>query len=101
VLLCRDCLHQARADYGALIAAGRGDVPLIELRWRAPRAVAVSSLAWCAAHAGRGISAEHPHPPASGDHVRAHGKSLVNGKKLFAGTFGDQRCITGRLPKSR
>ncbi len=44
MLLCRDCLHQARADYGALIAAGRGDVALIELRWR------------CAACGGRRVS---------------------------------------------
>jgi hypothetical protein len=33
-LCCRDCRHLAFADYAALIAAGRGDTPLVELRWR-------------------------------------------------------------------
>jgi hypothetical protein len=36
-LNCRSCLHQADADLEALIDAGRGDVPLIELRWRCTR----------------------------------------------------------------
>jgi hypothetical protein len=34
VLTCRSCLHQVDADLEALIAAGRGDTPLVELRWR-------------------------------------------------------------------
>jgi hypothetical protein len=36
-LNCRSCLHQTDADLEALIEAGRGDVPLIELRWRCGR----------------------------------------------------------------
>src|SRR4051812_13894433 len=34
LLTCWACQHQTDADLGALIAAGRGDVPLIEQRWR-------------------------------------------------------------------
>jgi hypothetical protein len=33
-LTCRACLRQHDADLEALIASGRGDVPLIRLRWR-------------------------------------------------------------------
>jgi hypothetical protein len=38
MLTCWHCHDQADADLPALIAAGRGDVPLIRLRWRG---------AWC------------------------------------------------------
>jgi hypothetical protein len=31
---CKACRHARDADLGALIAGGRGDVPLIETRWR-------------------------------------------------------------------
>jgi hypothetical protein len=37
VLACDDCGHTATADYAALIAGGRGDVPLCDLRWRCAR----------------------------------------------------------------
>jgi hypothetical protein len=30
---CKSCHRQAPADLEALIAAGKGDVPLINLRW--------------------------------------------------------------------
>jgi ribosomal protein L44E len=33
-LSCRSCLHRATADLTALVRDGRGDVPLIQLRWR-------------------------------------------------------------------
>lgn len=33
-LTCRSCLHARAADLRGLIAAGRGDVPLVRLRWR-------------------------------------------------------------------
>jgi hypothetical protein len=31
---CKSCRHQAHADLAALITSGRGDVPLIHLRFR-------------------------------------------------------------------
>jgi hypothetical protein len=31
---CKACRHAKDADLGALIAGGRGDVPLIQTRWR-------------------------------------------------------------------
>jgi hypothetical protein len=31
---CKACRHQAPADLPAIIAAGKGDVPLIQLRFR-------------------------------------------------------------------
>ena len=31
---CKSCRHQAEADLQALIDAGRGDVPLVDLRFR-------------------------------------------------------------------
>ena len=34
---CKSCRHQDVADLEALIAAGRGDAPLINLRWRCGR----------------------------------------------------------------
>jgi hypothetical protein len=34
---CKSCHHQGPADLAALIAAGKGDVPLISLRWRCGR----------------------------------------------------------------
>ena len=34
VVICNGCQHAAEADQAALIAAGRGDVPVIELRFR-------------------------------------------------------------------
>ena len=34
---CKSCHHQDVADLEALIAAGRGDTPLINLRWRCGR----------------------------------------------------------------
>lgn len=33
-LICGDCPHTAVVDYAALIAAGKGDVPLVDLRFR-------------------------------------------------------------------
>jgi hypothetical protein len=33
-LWCKSCRHQADADLQALVDAGRGDVPLIDLRFR-------------------------------------------------------------------
>jgi hypothetical protein len=37
VLTCRSCFHQRDADLAALIDAGRGDMPLVDLRWRCAR----------------------------------------------------------------
>jgi hypothetical protein len=37
LLTCWHCRHQADADLPALVAAGRGDVPLVRLRWRCTR----------------------------------------------------------------
>jgi hypothetical protein len=37
MLTCWHCRHQDDADLPALIATGRGDVPLIKLRWRCAR----------------------------------------------------------------
>jgi len=34
---CRPCRHQGFADLAALVAGGRGDVPLVQLRWRCGR----------------------------------------------------------------
>jgi hypothetical protein len=54
-LSCRACRYRRDADLQALIDAGRGDVPLVELRWR---------CAWCG----------HPHVNAvvmSKDKVRS------------------------------
>jgi hypothetical protein len=34
LLTCRSCLRNRHADLEALVADGRGDMPLIELRWR-------------------------------------------------------------------
>ena len=34
LLTCWSCRHQRDADLAGLIAAGRGDVPLVQLRWR-------------------------------------------------------------------
>ena len=34
---CKSCRHQGVADLEALIAAGRGDIPLVSLRWRCGR----------------------------------------------------------------
>ena len=31
---CKSCRHAKDADLTALIAAGKGDVPLVRLRWR-------------------------------------------------------------------
>jgi hypothetical protein len=33
-LSCRACQRQRDADLQALVDAGRGDVPLVQLRWR-------------------------------------------------------------------
>lgn len=33
-LWCRACQHQVVADLAALVRDGRGDVPLVRLRWR-------------------------------------------------------------------
>lgn len=38
-----DCLHQSFADMAALVAEGRGDVPLIQLRFAAASAAAAGS----------------------------------------------------------
>ncbi len=37
LLTCRSCLHQRDADLPALVETGRGDVPLIHLRFRCSR----------------------------------------------------------------
>jgi hypothetical protein len=34
LLTCRSCFRSQHADLEALVAGGRGDVPLVELRWR-------------------------------------------------------------------
>ena len=34
LLTCWSCKHQRDADLAGLIAAGRGDTPLVQLRWR-------------------------------------------------------------------
>jgi hypothetical protein len=34
LVFCKSCRHQADADLQALVLAGRGDVPLNELRFR-------------------------------------------------------------------
>jgi hypothetical protein len=34
LLTCRSCFRNRAADLEGLIAGGRGDVPLVELRWR-------------------------------------------------------------------
>jgi transposase-like protein len=34
LVFCNSCRHQADADLGAIVAAGRGDMPLSELRFR-------------------------------------------------------------------
>jgi hypothetical protein len=34
LVFCNSCRHQADADLGAIVAAGRGDMPLTELRFR-------------------------------------------------------------------
>ena len=34
LLTCWSCRHQRDADLAGLIAAGRGDTPLMQLRWR-------------------------------------------------------------------
>jgi hypothetical protein len=31
---CKSCHHAKDADLAALISAGRGDVPLVKMRWR-------------------------------------------------------------------
>ena len=31
---CKSCRHQGEADLQGLVDAGRGDTPLVELRWR-------------------------------------------------------------------
>ena len=31
---CKACRHAKDADLAALIATGRGDVPLVEMKWR-------------------------------------------------------------------
>ena len=31
---CETCRHRAFADMGSLVAAGSGDTPLVQLRWR-------------------------------------------------------------------
>jgi hypothetical protein len=33
-VFCNSCRHQTDADLGAIVAAGRGDVPLTKLRFR-------------------------------------------------------------------
>jgi hypothetical protein len=37
LLTCWHCRHQADADLQGLIDGGRGDVPLVRLRWRCAR----------------------------------------------------------------
>ena len=37
LLTCRPCLHKQDADLQALVDGGRGDEPLINLRWRCAR----------------------------------------------------------------
>ena len=34
LVYCKACRHQREADLAALVESGRGDVPLVQLRWR-------------------------------------------------------------------
>ena len=51
VLTCWSCRHQRDADLQALVAAGRGDVPLIHLRWRCSRCRSARIDMICTSHA--------------------------------------------------
>jgi len=51
VLTCWSCRHQRDADLAALIDAGRGDVPLIQLRWRCSRCRSARIDMICTSHA--------------------------------------------------
>jgi len=48
---CRSCRHEADADLHALIDAGRGDVPLIQLRWRCSQCRSARIDMICTSHA--------------------------------------------------
>jgi uncharacterized Zn finger protein len=37
LVFCKSCRHQAEADLQAIVEAGRGDVPLTQLRFRCSR----------------------------------------------------------------
>ena len=43
-LTCWSCKRQRDADLAALVATGRGDVPLVQLRWRCSWC---HSATWC------------------------------------------------------
>jgi len=55
VLTCWSCRHQRDADLAGLVDAGRGDVPLIHLRWRCSQCRSARiDMIWGAAVAARG-----------------------------------------------
>jgi hypothetical protein len=37
LVFCRSCRHQREADLQALVDGGRGDIPLVRLRWKCSR----------------------------------------------------------------
>ena len=51
LLTCWSCRHQCDADLAALIDAGRGDVPLIQLRWRCSQCRSARIDMICTSHA--------------------------------------------------
>jgi hypothetical protein len=51
VLTCWSCRHQRDADLQALVDAGRGDVPLIHLRWRCSQCGSARIDMICTSHA--------------------------------------------------
>jgi len=67
VLTCCSCRHQRDADLQALVDAGRGDVPLIHLRWRCSRCRSARIDMICTSHARVlpwQAAAAPDHPPA-------------------------------------
>ena len=51
VLTCWSCRHQRDADLQGLVDAGRGDVPLIHLRWRCSQCRSARIDMICTSHA--------------------------------------------------
>jgi hypothetical protein len=52
LLTCWSCKHQRDADLVRLIAAGRGDTPLVQLRWRCANCGSRRIDMVCTSHAG-------------------------------------------------
>jgi hypothetical protein len=46
LVFCKSCRHQADADLAAIVDAGRGDVPLTELRFPARSAAPHARTSW-------------------------------------------------------